>query len=321
MQNDGFTEVITPAGVSPICNKCRAKWEDEREICPWCGADKSGNQIQPLKFHIPKIKNEKSEWHKDRSVPVPVIKAIVILLLSALFGAVLYFLMPIIFTLTLLLKNVLIILCVFAIACVGISFGVTAIFKRLINVWGKGNNMGLCSVTSLIIFAPYSIGLTIAYWKSGAVAGIMSLLLGIVIPILGIVGIGIFVHLTTSGKFCPHCSSNVYLRNDAVVIHSCNTEELIKRINSDEPKDALKDLDVPAPSKYAYTAVDLYICKNPDCRHAEVNVYQHMMREYYDKQNSQMQADDRNRLVARHEIAGDTYDSWVEDVNKKDPLA
>ena len=301
------------------CRKCRAEWEPGSEVCPWCGADKSGTQKLPFTFKFPKIEPKESKWNQKRAVPIG--KAIPILLLSCVFGAALYFLLPVILTLSAFLYYVILVLVIYAAASLGLSFGISAIFKRLINVWGKGNSTWLTVVTSLIIFVPSALYNTIVFWAAGGVTGFMSLIMGLALPILGIVGIAIFNEQIKSGKFCPYCDSNAYLRKDVLKIHSCNTEELIRRISENEPKSALFDLNTPEMSKFAFTSVDLCICKKQGCRHALIQIYQHMMHMTYNKQNNQWQENDENQLIAEHEISDFIFDSWAAEWDKKDKLA
>lgn len=321
---DNDVSVVTPNESLPTddiltCKKCGAKWERGNDICPWCGANKSGTQILPFNFCFPKIEPENSKWNKKRAVPTG--KAMFILLISIAVGAGLYYLLPIILAFSMVLNMVFLVLLVYAIVSVGISFGISAIFKRLINVWGKGNTSWLTIITSLIIFVPSALRNTITFWSAGAVNGIMSLIMGIALPILGICGIAVYYSQVGSGKFCPYCDSNLYLRKDVINIHSCNTDELIKRIKENEPKSTLADLGTPEMSKHAFTAVDLYICKKQDCRHAQINVYQHMMHMTYNKSSKQMESNDSDQLIAEHEISGEIFDSWTEGWTKKDPLA
>jgi len=90
-----------------------------------------------------------------------------------------------------ILKMVIIVLVVYSAVSAGIYFGISAIFKRLINIWGKGNSSWVIVVTSIIIFAPSALRNTIVFWSAGGVQGIMSLIMGCALPILGIAGIGI----------------------------------------------------------------------------------------------------------------------------------
>ncbi len=301
------------------CKKCGAQWETGAEICPWCGADKSGTQILPLRFRFPKIEPKESKWNKNRSVVIG--KAIPILLISVVIGAALYFLFPILLALSTLLRYVILVLAVYIGVSVGLSVGISAIFKRLINIWGKGNSAWLTVVTSIVIFVPSALRSTILFWSAGGVTGIMSLLMGLALPILGFVGIAIYNAKVGSGKFCPYCDSNLYERKDVLKIHSCNTAELLRRIGENEPKSTLSDLNTPEISKHAFTAVDLCICKKQGCRHAQLNVYQHMMHLTYDKQNNRWQENDVNQLIAEFEISDLTFDSWAEGWDKKDKLA
>lgn len=322
--SDNDTSLATPIEASPStdllnCKKCGAEWETGTEICPWCGADKSGTQILPLKFRFSKIEPKDSKWNQKRAVPMG--KAIPILLLSIIFGAILYFLLPIVLTFSLLLKYIILILVVYGAVSVGISYAISALFKRLINVWGKGNSTWLTVVTALVIFVPSAVINTIAFWSAGGVAGFMSLIFGLALPILGVVGIAIYYEQVKSGKFCPYCDSNAYLRKDVLKIHSCNTEELLRRISENEPKSSLIDLNTPEMSKHAFTAVDCCICKKQGCRHAQLNVYQHMMHLTYNKQNKQWQENDVNQLIAEFEISDATFDSWTAGWDKKDKLA
>jgi len=248
-------------------------------------------------------------------------KAFPILLISIAFGAILYFLLPVILAFSMLLKLVILALAVYVIACVGLAVGISAIFKRLINVWGKGNSTWLTVVTSLIIFVPSALWNTIVFWSAGGVTGIMSLILGLALPVLGFVGIAIYYSQIGSGKFCPYCDSNLYQRKNVLKIHSCNTAELLRRINENEFKYALSDLNTPEMSKHAFTAVDCCICKKQGCRHAQINVTQHMMHLTYDKQNSRWQENDVNQLIAEYEISDSVFDSWTAGWDKKDKLA
>ena len=200
-------------------------------------------------------------------------------------------------------------------------YGTSAIFKRLINVWGKGNSPWLILVTALVIFVPSALRSTILFWSADGVQGIMSLILGCAIPILGFLCIVGYYSLVESGKFCPYCDGNVYQRKDVMKVHSCRTAELVRRIEENAFKSALNDLGTPEMSKHAFTSVDLFLCKKPGCRHARINVYQHMMHLTYNKQSQQMQANDANRLIAEHEIFGEAFDSWTEGWDKKDALA
>ncbi|MDR1132185.1 MAG: hypothetical protein LBL15_07195 [Oscillospiraceae bacterium] len=323
MKNNDIS-TVTPNEALPTenistCTKCGAKWETGNEVCPWCGADKSGIQILPFNFRFPQIDTKQSKWNKER--PVPVGKVIPILLVSIVFGAILYFLLPIILAFSMALNIVILVLVVYALASAGIAFGISAIFKRLINVWGKGNSSWLVIITAIIIFIPSALRNTVTFWSAGGVQGIASLLMGCVLPILGFAGIAIFYSMAGSGKFCPYCDFNVYLRKDVIKVHSCHTAELIRRISENAPKGALSDLGVPEASKHAFTAVDLYLCKKPDCRHAQINVYQHMMHLTYSKQNNQWQENDVNRLIAEYEISGETFDLWTAEWDKKDSLA
>ncbi len=323
MQNDD-TSLATSNEVSttdyiPNCKKCGAPWEAEVEICPWCGADKSGTQILPFQFRFPKIDPKESKWNQKRAVPIS--KAIPILLLSIVFGAILYFLLPIVLTLSLLAKWVILVLVIYAAVSIGISYGISALFKLLINVWGKGNSTWLTVVTSIIIFVPSALINTIAFWSAGGVAGIMSLIFGLALPLLGFAGVAIFYVQIGSGKFCPYCDSNIYLRKDVLKIHSCNTAELLRRIGENEPKNALSDLNTPEISKHAFTSVDCCVCKKQGCRHAQLNVYQHMMHLTYDKQNNRWQENDVNQLIAEFEISDLTFESWAAGWDKKDKLA
>lgn len=321
MQSNGIS-VVTPDKAlltdASSCKKCGAEWKSGNDICPWCGADKSETQILPFNFSFPKIEPTDSKWNQKRSVPMA--KAIPILFISIAVGAILYYLLAAILAFSMILNMVILVLCVYVIASVGISVGISAIFKRLINVWGKGNSTWLTVVTSLIIFVPSALRNTILFWAAGGVQGIMSLIMGLALPVLGIVSIGIYIIQIGSGKFCPYCDSNLYLRKDVMKIHSCNTAELIRRIYENEPKNALSDLDTPEVSKHAFTTVDLCICKKPHCRHAQISVYQHMMHMTYNKQNQQLQENDVNQLIAEHEIAGDAFDLWTEGWSKKDSL-
>ena len=322
--NDDIVTIATqgealPAIETPTCKKCGAELGIGSDLCLWCGADKAGTQILPLKFCFPKIEPGESEWNKKR--PVPMSKAMPILLISIVFGAVLYFLLPVILAFSIVLKMVIFALLVYALASMGICFGIAAIFKRLINVWGKGNSTWLTVVASLVIFVPSALRNTIVFWAAGGVQGIMSLIMGCVIPLLGFAGVAIFYDTIGGGKFCPYCDSNIYLRKDVLKIHSCNTAELIRRINENETKSALTDLGTPEASKHAFTAVDLYMCKKQDCRHALINVYQHMMYLAYSKQNKQMQENDTKQLISEHEISGGIFDLWTKEWDKKDSLA
>ena len=325
MDNDDITvSTHTPNEALPAedistCKKCGAEWETGSDICPWCGADKSGTQILPLNFRFPKIESNEAKWNKKRSVPMN--KAMSILFIAIAVGAALYFLLPAVLAFSMLLKMVVIVLVAYSAVSVGLAFGISAIFKRLINVWGKGNKSWLTFATALVIFIPSALRNTIVFWSSGAVQGIMSLIMGLALPILGIAGIGIYNETIESGKFCPYCDSNIYLRKDVFKTHSCNTEKLINRLNENEPKSALSDLDTPELNKHAFTAIDLFICKNQDCRHAQINVYQHMMYLAYNKQNKQWQENDVKQLIAEHEISGDVFDLWTDGWNKKDSLA
>ena len=149
----------------------------------------------------------------------------------------------------------------------------------------------------------------------------MSLLMGFVLPVLGIAGITIYNERIGSGKFCPYCDANLYLRKNVMRIHSCNTSELIKRINENSFNSELLDIDTPKMSPHAFTTVDLCICKKQGCRHGIIDIYQHMMHMTYDKQNKQWVENDVNQLIKKHEISGDIFDSWIEKWDKKDTLA
>lgn len=248
-------------------------------------------------------------------------KVIPILLIALAVGAGLYFLLPVILAFSLLAKLVILVLVIYGAVSVGLSIGISALFKRLINVWGKGNSTWLTVVTSLIIFIPSALLNTIVFWAAGGVTGIMSLIFGLALPILGFAGVAIYNVQIGSGKFCPYCDSNIYLRKDVLKIHSCNTAELLRRINENEPKSALFDLCTPEMSKHAFTTVDLCLCKKQNCRHAQINVYQHMMHLTYDKQNNRWQENDVNQLIAEYEISDLTFDSWAAGWDKKDKLA
>ena len=301
------------------CQKCGAAWEAGRGKCLWCGADESGTQILQYNFHFPQIDAEKSRWSQAR--PVPGGKAAAILLLAAVFGAILYLLLPIVLALSMVARMVILILLIYALVSLGLAYGVSALFKRLINVWGKGNSSWLIWVTALVIFVPAALRNTIVFWSAGGVQGFMSLIMGCAIPILGLLCIAMYYSMAGSGKFCPYCDTNVYLRENVMKVHSCPTTELVQRIGENAPKSTLLDLNTPEISKHAFTSVDLFLCKKPGCRHAQINVYQHMMHMTYSKQNNQMQENDEKRLIAEHEIAGETFDSWSVGWDKKDSLA
>jgi len=314
---------VPPAGIMPpaaiaACPKCGAPWVAAADICPWCGANPTGTQVLPLKFFLPKLEATNSPWDKDH--PVHIGKALIIVLLSIIVGVALFFLLPILLGFLTVLRFVIIVLVLYAAITVGIAFGLGAGFKRLINVWAKGNSMWLAVVTSLLMFVPSALITTVVYWRAGAVHGVWSFLLGIAIPVLGIVGILIFIGLTTSGKFCPYCEQNVYERESVLKVHSCNTGALVTRITQGAPKEAMADLVVPPESKHAFSAVDMLVCKNLNCRHARIDVHQHMMYISSTKNNS-AQENDQKQLVAQYEIASPLYESWTAGWTKKDSLA
>ena len=103
------------------CQTCGAEWMVEQDICPWCGADRSGTQILPYQFPFPQIEEGKSRWSQTR--PVSGGKAVVILLLAAVFGAILYWLLPVILAVSTLVRMVILVLLIYAAASLGCVTG------------------------------------------------------------------------------------------------------------------------------------------------------------------------------------------------------
>ena len=79
MQNNDISTAAPnealPTEELAVCKKCGAQREIGSELCPWCGADKTGTQILPFKFRFPKIEPKESKTRccdrKSHSDPAP----------------------------------------------------------------------------------------------------------------------------------------------------------------------------------------------------------------------------------------------------------